>query len=516
MEFDLLLELAWKSALGAGLTLVLLRSLAARSAAEKSMVAHFGLSALLLLPVATLILPEVQFSTPAPLVASMTAILSQPGGLDPLAVPTPIAAESVDWGQTAVMAYLLPAVGLLGLLIVAVFRLHQVRNRAHVLVDSRWLTALAAAQHRLGFKHGTALLTSSELNSPISWGVVRPIIIVDSAAMEAVDKAEAIIAHELAHVERLDWLKLLVGRLATALFWFNPLVWMLARQCHQLCEEGADDAVLRSKVDKADYAQLLVSAVRHANGPALLVANGVAPSGSSIAQRIAHILDPARSRAPAGLGWFATSLAAGIGLNLALAAAEPVIAAPIGQQFSAGAGTRAAAALGGIDNPHAQQLAYAIRSGDWEDRRTSGSTLFHEPAAVAPLILALRDERPEVRRIAIWGLAEMRPTVGASATAPVAKLLQDAAPQVRSAAARALGDFGALAESENVARLLQDPDPSVRVQAAHALGDLQDPSTRQALEAALADPDGNVRTKARWALGQVIEAEQILSRARGN
>src|SRR3546814_9422555 len=84
----------------------------------------------------------------------------------------------------------------------------------------------------MGFKHGTALLVSKELRSPISWGVLRPTIVLSPVTVDAVDEAEAIIAHELAHVARLDWAKLLGARVACAVFWFNPLVWMLRSEEH--------------------------------------------------------------------------------------------------------------------------------------------------------------------------------------------------------------------------------------------------------------------------------------------
>src|SRR3546814_1043120 len=61
--------------------------------------------------------------------------------------------------------------------------------------------------------------------------------------------------HELAHVARLDWAKLLGARVACAVFWFNPLVWMPARESHQLREEAADDAVLMADIDGPDYAR---------------------------------------------------------------------------------------------------------------------------------------------------------------------------------------------------------------------------------------------------------------------
>ena len=212
-------------------------------------------------------------------------------------------------------------------------RLIALRARADVLVDAHWLSALARAQRRMGFKHGTALLTSDELASPISWGLMRPVILLNSRAVEASGEAEAIIAHELAHVARMDWIKLLLARVATALFWFNPLVWMLAREAHQLREETADDAVLAADISDTDYAELLVGVARHECPGLLLGAHGVAPSKSSLARRVARVLDGKSVRGPA-----ARSFALGVFVGAVLVAA-PLAAltlAPAGDQGNQG------------------------------------------------------------------------------------------------------------------------------------------------------------------------------------
>ncbi len=204
--------------------------------------------------------------------------------------------------------YALPLALLFGVMLIAVVRLFAMRGRAEVLVQPSWLSALAEAQRRMGFKHGTALLVSEELRSPISWGVLRPTIVLSPQAVEAVGEAEAIIAHELAHVARLDWAKLLGARVACAVFWFNPLVWMLARESHQLREEAADDAVLLADIDGPDYASLLVGAARHDNRAALLAAHGVAPGRGSLKRRITRVLDASLKRGPASASWIVMSL----------------------------------------------------------------------------------------------------------------------------------------------------------------------------------------------------------------
>lgn len=515
MSIEFLTELAWKSLLLSALVLALLGLAAKRSAAEKSLVGDAGLLSLLLLPVTVLWLPQVELAAPqaigSAIVSFAPASEAGPAGPLPLAATAAQGAAAFDWTAIAVSLYLVPAFALAAGLVYGLLRLRRLYGRARVLEDGRWLTALASAQNRIGIKHGTALLVSDEVNSPISWGVVCPVIMIDPGARAAGDRAEAIITHELAHVRRLDWLKLIVARLVIAIFWFNPLVWVLARRCHQLREEAADDAVLRTRVGKSDYADLLVTAVRHANTQPLLAANGVAPSKSSIAQRVNHVLDGSRPRGAARFKWAAATVAIALTANAALAASEPVLERSWGTD--ANAGERAAAELAALPGAHAQALARAIRSRDWTMRRVSGNTTFSEARAMVPLMLALRDDSAAVRRIAVWGLSEMRPTPDPLATPAISRLLADPSPEVRAEAAGALGDFESVESSRSIEKLLlNDPSPKVRTRAAHALGDIQDPSSRSTLEAATRDRDRSVRGKADWALGQVIEAEELLNR----
>ncbi|HEX5239232.1 MAG TPA: M56 family metallopeptidase [Sphingomicrobium sp.] len=320
---QVLIAIALKSVLIAGLTLGLLQLMRRRSAAERSWVAHIGLLALVIMAFAPLVLPTWNVEAPALFgsAPSQEVVAQAPSTLTPVAGATtdrpvavaPVAPKqqpSISAGAAASAIYALPAAVLLLITFLALARLIALRARAEVLVDAHWLSALARAQRRMGFKHGTALLTSNELASPISWGLMRPVILLNSRAVEASNEAEAIISHELAHVARMDWIKLLLARVATALFWFNPLVWMLAREAHQLREEAADDAVLAADISDTDYAQLLVGVARHECPGLLLGAHGVAPSKSSLARRVARVLDGTSLRGPAA-GTFAIGVFVG-------------------------------------------------------------------------------------------------------------------------------------------------------------------------------------------------------------
>jgi len=348
---DVILPFILKSLLVAGVTLGLLRLLANRSAAERSMVAHFGLLALLIVPVGSTFLPQLVVeapvlaasSAPAPsriIEPAVTGLTVPPVVSDANLPSVAEPAAGIDWWP---LLYGLPAAVLLAITALALLRLFALRARASVLVEPSWLSALAHAQRRMDFKHGTALLTSPDLRSPISWGLLRPVILLNEEALDARGDAEAVIAHELAHVRGLDWAKLLLARTVTAMHWFNPLVWILAREAHQLREETADDAVLAADVPNADYAELLVGVARHDCKGLLLGAHGVAPGKGSLTRRVRRVLDSSLPRGPVARG-FAAGLALG-----AVATAAPLAALSFTPAAAAAADSRAPVSVAAPD-----------------------------------------------------------------------------------------------------------------------------------------------------------------------
>ena len=328
-----------KSLLIAGGTLLLLRLMRNRSAADRSWIAHLGLAALVLLPIATFALPALEVQTSLLADDKVAAAPVAPVATDAPEVALPadsfradtevVVPAAIDWQRWGLWSYVVPAALLFLLTLIAVGRLVALKSRAQVLVDAHWLSALARAQRRMGFKNGTALLTSDELRSPVSWGLMRPVIVLNQDAADAHEEAEAIIAHELAHVARLDWAKLLLARVAVALFWFNPFVWVLAREAHQLREETADDAVLGSEIEDTDYARLLVGIARHECNGMLLGAHGVAPSRNSLSRRVRRVLDRALTRAPGGWRWTSAAAFFAAGMAVPVAALNLVPTTPV-------------------------------------------------------------------------------------------------------------------------------------------------------------------------------------------
>jgi len=177
--------LAAKSLVIAGGTLLVLRLMRGRSAADRSWIAHLGIAALAALPLGSMLFPPLE------LTSSYTAFLARtaPAGAAQ-------ASAGPDW---LFIAYVVPALFLVARMLLALLRLVSLTARARTVTDDRWLQALAEDRRRIGSTKRTALLASREIASPISWGVLQPRILLNLDAVDAHADADAIVAHELAH-----------------------------------------------------------------------------------------------------------------------------------------------------------------------------------------------------------------------------------------------------------------------------------------------------------------------------
>lgn len=348
MNTALLLETAWKSLLVGALVMLLLEVARRRSAAARATIAQAALMSLLLLPLLVWGLPRWSASwwpamSDSP-VAPTSALTPRPVSpfdfkqadlaAEPTAKPVavrlpedPGAAYNTPVPALWWLAWSVPVLLLLAALILATRRLAVLSHRARPVADPVWLQALARARLRVDCRRAVGLRATAALNSPISCGWRRPVVLLDVRTLKSAltpDAAEALLAHELAHVVRRDWPALLLARLVVALYWFNPLVWWLAHRAHQLREEAADDLVLRrGALPGPDYAALLVAAARSlaaATAPPSL-AHGIAAGG--LKARIRRVLDPGLDRSPARRSWRVFCGCAALAVAAPLAALVP-------------------------------------------------------------------------------------------------------------------------------------------------------------------------------------------------
>ncbi|WP_284223838.1 M56 family metallopeptidase, partial [Brevundimonas denitrificans] len=179
------------------------------------------------------------------------------------------------------------------------------------------------------------LVASSAVGAPLSWGTPPGVVLIGEEQLARPETARAVLAHELAHLQRGDWIFLILSRVALGLFWFNPLVWKLHSALSARSEEAAD-AVAFGEVDRGTYARALVGLAADFNPPAAL---GMAGPAETLTRRIACIMKtsvPLRRRPLAmaltvgALIGVATPIAA-LELTPRSPAASPAPVAPVAQ-----------------------------------------------------------------------------------------------------------------------------------------------------------------------------------------
>ena len=113
------------------------------------------------------------------------------------------------------------------------------------------------------------------------------------------DRARIVLRHELAHVRRGDWAVLIAAEVLRAIYWFNPLVWIVCARLHRESEYACDDAVLNAGVEGSEYATHSVELARTLKGDcgAWLPASAMARP-SSLEGRIRAMLNTSVNRGP--------------------------------------------------------------------------------------------------------------------------------------------------------------------------------------------------------------------------
>ena len=196
---------------------------------------------------------------------------------------------SLVWIGGALLLAFWYAVGQVGLA--------RLARRATVISDPEWNALTTRLTERAGFPAPFRLLRTSRVGSPVTWGVRPVVLLPESATSWTSERRLVVLAHELAHAARGDYLARLIASVATVLFWFHPLVWIAARRLRLESERACDDQVLRAGVSGVDYAAHLLEVARGSRALRLggAIAIGMARP-SQLEGRLLAVLDEHQSR----------------------------------------------------------------------------------------------------------------------------------------------------------------------------------------------------------------------------
>jgi len=204
------------------------------------------------------------------------------------------------------------------------------RRSRQAPVPTEWQQTLDRLIERMHVSRSVRLLPTNRVDSPSVIGWLRPVILAPVGVLSglAPEQVEALLAHELAHVRRHDYLVNVLQGIAESLLFYHPSVWWISNQIRAEREHCCDDLAVAASGDVLVYARALaeLESMRPAHFKAALSAND-----GSLLRRIQRLVDPVAAHRPAGWG-VALSLGAllllgiaGVAVTGAQAQSQPVV-----------------------------------------------------------------------------------------------------------------------------------------------------------------------------------------------
>jgi WD40 repeat protein/beta-lactamase regulating signal transducer with metallopeptidase domain len=272
--------------------------------------------------------PKRLLGTVAPPVKAEATVIEMTGPVDnPPPVVEPVvpatSSRSSSWSPIAILS----AVWLLGAVVLGLRAL----VRLALLYRCVWRARPVDAEVGGALLSAVSIRESASINSPITLGVLRPVILLPTGWRNwPVAERALILKHELAHVQRRDFLAGLMGEAVLCLCWFHPLVRWLVGQLRLEQEYAADAWVATAESNATDYVCCLARlALKQVRGRGSL-----APSFWRRRPEILRRIDMLRRNpggVPVRLGkWTAAAVAVLTAtVCLAIAGVAPLRSAPI-------------------------------------------------------------------------------------------------------------------------------------------------------------------------------------------
>jgi beta-lactamase regulating signal transducer with metallopeptidase domain len=423
------------------------------------------------------------------------------------------------------------------------------RSQARLILEY-WQRRVQRLSRQLRVTRPVLLLESSLVRVPTVIGWLRPALLLPTSVFTGLTpgQLDMIVAHELAHIRRHDYLVNVLQTIVDTLLFYHPAVRWVSRRIRVEREHVCDDIAVAFSGDALVYARALTRMERlRKDSPDF----AMAADGASLVTRVCRLVSveapPSHRRAGllssiALLSALAAVIATGRTSQHSFARTflrsdrrerADANASRLQMSRSSHSKDRALAicSLGRSGAPGAVPLlvhalgddaAIPVPVGCWDSGSWSPAlrVLHHsspaEEAAMAlaamgspsldSLVSALRHANPTVRRNAAWAIGEMRGGDGVERSAaldPLILALTDSDASVRRAAALALGELKDPRAAAPLIGGLSDDNAGAREMAAWALGETKAHSALEALALARSDPTERVRRMARWALAEI-------------
>lgn len=137
---------------------------------------------------------------------------------------------------------------------------HNVMARANEIVD------------KMMIKKGVSIFQSAIVKSPMVIGHLKPMVIFPLGMLSGIPAGhlEAILAHEMAHIKRYDYLVNIMQSVVEVLFFYHPVVWWMSNKIRDEREHCCDDIAVAYCNNPKEYVRALADVESYAVTNSLL------------------------------------------------------------------------------------------------------------------------------------------------------------------------------------------------------------------------------------------------------
>jgi beta-lactamase regulating signal transducer with metallopeptidase domain len=168
------------------------------------------------------------------------------------------------------------------------FMVERLRRKESMPVSRELLDLCQALQQKMGINRIVRYCESLQLCTPAVVGWIRPVVLLPVTALSGLNNVQlqAVIAHELAHIQRLDAFVNLFQLAVESLFFYHPAVWWLGKRIREERENCCDDVAVAICGSPVPYAHALARMAESRVAPQLAMAANRGP----LAARVARLL----------------------------------------------------------------------------------------------------------------------------------------------------------------------------------------------------------------------------------
>ena len=167
------------------------------------------------------------------------------------------------------------------------------------VVPEQWVQVMEQLRERFHIRRTVQLLESGLVRSPMVIGYFKPVVLFPLGALAGMSptQVEVILAHEMAHIARRDYLFNILQSVLEILFFYHPATWWISSRIRVDREHCCDDMAVSLHRDTVTYARALVELEELAQ-PSSGLALGFGGQRNSLFHRVARLLGQDERKRP--------------------------------------------------------------------------------------------------------------------------------------------------------------------------------------------------------------------------